>query len=524
MAAANPLIIRKLNEIFGETHVFHDKETVWGKSCDLWPANLFRMAGDPGVAMAVVEPNGQDYIKQLTRLVIFSRSNEPKLKLIARGGGTGVCGAANARGGEIIIDMSKLTGIYVSKWPTDLENGLMYAEPGVTGRHIDCAIKSNNARFSCKHYPASYYDSSVAGWIQTNASGHWGRIRDLAGCVFGINGKGENVILFGKELEKVLGLEGTTILITGITLPIFKIPPKDGFYTFRFPDLRHTAEFLSWIAKCRKKIESESNAEILTVRFYDWIDYSFIAKPHKGGSDASGSANKFKHFMEKQLCRSGKLVYGLISILERLKRAPWTGVIHAVAEDTKGLEMLDKILKSASQKFAGEFLGPEVAKTWYDNRFKLGYDKILDRFESGIIADTFDCTPAWDNLARTYRDIRSAFARFGLMGAHLVLAKEGPYYYFTYALAARKKENYEPAHEAILKACINSGASTTHHHGIGVKAGAGNLLSRFAYGDDWLRKAVETKKEMDPDNILNPGKIFPYDGPPASWHNTCFRL
>ncbi|MBI4120211.1 MAG: FAD-binding oxidoreductase [Parcubacteria group bacterium] len=502
------LVLDKLKIIFGAENVFVQGEVLTEKSRDCWPANLFENKKNRHLPLAVVRPLQKDLVPKLQALVRLTLESEPKLKIIARGGGSGVCGAANCSGGEIVMDMSGLRYIEILSWPNGGKSGEMLLAPGASGEDIDHALKLVNPRFTAKHYPASYYVSTVGGWVNTNASGHYGRISTFVKRVDGVDGSGRFVSLAGSELDKVLGMEGTTLLVTAVLLPIFELPSCDGFLTLRFYYLEDTADFLCWLQEARQSFDHDLGVEVLTARFYDWFDYKLIAKPHRGDSYKPDWYKRVEYFFEKRFCRLGRWSKSLRGFAERRQYLPWTGVIYMVGASEENVEEIRHILESKCEEIGGQSLGPTIARSWYDYRFKLGYDKLVARFKVGIVADTFDCTPSWETLVSTYENVREAAFRYGIAGAHIILDKEGPYIYFTFAMAGAKKRKYDLAWAKLFEACISSGARTNHHHGIGrLKAGRLCELAQFAYGIEWYAHALQVKREMDPGNIFNPGNL-----------------
>lgn len=502
-------ILEKLEAIFGRENVLRGEDVLREKSLDLWPANLFASENKRLLPLAVVKPTRTKITLQLCALVQLARLAEPKLKIIARGGGSGVCGAANCSGGEIVVDMSGMRSVTILRQPEGKENGLAHLEPGASGEDIDRVLKTRNPRFTLKHYPASYYVSTAGGWIQTDASGHYGRVSGLVECVKGVDGNGRSVFLEGKDLERVLGMEGTTLLITDIWMPVFKLPPCDGFLSLRFNYLEDVADFLNYLHGAREDLERKLGVEILTARFYDWIDYHFVAKPYKGGSFRPEWYKRLNYAKEKLGCRLSGLAGAIWGFLERREIVPWTGVLYFVSDSEEKLRSARLVLEEEARRRGGESLGPTIAQSWHRYRFKLDYENIRGRFRAGLVADTFECVPSWDALFATYEEVREAIFKYGLGGAHLVLDRDGPYFYFSFAMRSGGRKKYDRAWTDILHACIRSGARTNHHHGIGkLKAGIFSSLAQFAYGSEWHAKARQFKREMDPDNVLNPDNLF----------------
>jgi FAD/FMN-containing dehydrogenase len=195
-------------------------------------------------------------------------------------------------------------------------------------------------------------------------------------------------------------------------------------------------------------------------------------------------------------------------MLERRGVAPWTGLVYLAANDESALHDAEALISSLARTQRGKKADPKVCQTWHANRFKLGYEKLLVRYNAGILADTFECTPSWDAAAHTYEQVRDALSKFGVVGAHMGVDLTGPYLYFTFALPGSSQALYQEAWASALSACIATGSRTNHHHGIGkLKAGSDGELAQFANGQEWYESAKKIKGLMDPHRVLNPTNL-----------------
>jgi len=104
--------------------------------------------------------------------------------------------------------------------------------------------------------------------------------------------------------------------------------------------------------------------------------------------------------------------------------------------------------------------------------------------------------------------VRKAISPKALVMAHFSHAyHEGCSIYFTFAGFAPSFEKNLILHREIwdnaLKATAEAGGTLSHHHGVGsLKAQA--LVNQLGPLMDWFRK---TKNILDPEGILNPGKM-----------------
>jgi alkyldihydroxyacetonephosphate synthase len=87
---------------------------------------------------------------------------------------------------------------------------------------------------------------------------------------------------------------------------------------------------------------------------------------------------------------------------------------------------------------------------------------------------------------------------------------EGCSLYFSFALSSPGGERgletrYDDLWKACLSAALSAGATVSHHHGVG-------LLKARALAEqlgDARRMIQGLKRALDPDGIMNPGKLLP---------------
>jgi len=65
-------------------------------------------------------------------------------------------------------------------------------------------------------------------------------------------------------------------------------------------------------------------------------------------------------------------------------------------------------------------------------------------------------------------------------------------------------EYYQKCWDTIIKAVLLAGGSIAHHHGIGINR---SHWMESEWGDS-MKTLRGIKKLLDPNNILNPGKIY----------------
>jgi alkyldihydroxyacetonephosphate synthase len=156
----------------------------------------------------------------------------------------------------------------------------------------------------------------------------------------------------------------------------------------------------------------------------------------------------------------------------------------------------------------GREMGPGPAEHWWKHRYDISYQQSII-YESGMMVDTIEVATRWSNLERLYDDMRAAIGGRVTCLAHFShVYPEGASIYFTFLGRAEEGEETDLYHSVwsdAMNACIAAGGTITHHHGVGLLKAPwmeqehGSLVR--IYG--------ALKRALDPNNILNPGKLVP---------------
>jgi alkyldihydroxyacetonephosphate synthase len=191
--------------------------------------------------------------------------------------------------------------------------------------------------------------------------------------------------------------------------------------------------------------------------------------------------------------------------------------------DEGAQEMVDAVM-AISEKVCAELGdkldGDTIFEKWLDTRYLTGKSAEGFKRSPGFVADTLEMTGCWRDLPAIYDEVVAAInAVPGTLAgsAHQSHAYvDGACLYFSLrgdVDVEKRAEWYRAAWDAANAVLIKYGAALSHHHGVG--------LLRAPYMKDALGSAfplLETvKKALDPDNLLNPGKLglsldMPRDG------------
>jgi alkyldihydroxyacetonephosphate synthase len=224
----NPLV-----ETGQETRLLH----ACGQSLPDWVA--LRSGRIPAFPDGVAYPSSEAEVRELMG---FAYSTG--IQLIPYGGGTSVVGHINPLPGEtptLTVDVLRLDHLLA----LDETSRLATFEAGVTGPALEAQL--NRRGYTLGHFPQSFEQSTLGGWIATRSSGqqsfHYGRIEALfAGGLIetplgSLDLPPHPASAAGPDLRQIiLGSEGRLGILTRATLRIRPLPEIDRFYGVFFRD------------------------------------------------------------------------------------------------------------------------------------------------------------------------------------------------------------------------------------------------------------------------------------------------
>jgi alkyldihydroxyacetonephosphate synthase len=164
----------------------------------------------------------------------------------------------------------------------------------------------------------------------------------------------------------------------------------------------------------------------------------------------------------------------------------------------------------------GLAMGERPGRSWLRNRYSGPYlrDALLER---GVLVETLETATTWTNLRELYtavgdalRESLSARGTPPLVMCHVShLYRSGASLYFTFI--ARQEEGaelaqWEAAKTAAGDAIVAHHGTITHHHAIGRDH---TRWMRAEVGDLGVELLQAAKERLDPQGIMNPGKLLP---------------
>jgi len=156
----------------------------------------------------------------------------------------------------------------------------------------------------------------------------------------------------------------------------------------------------------------------------------------------------------------------------------------------------------------GVAVGPNGVNGWMARRYDFSaIEKVLAK--PGGVAETIEISDFWGRIEGTYEALKTAlspladevlchFSHVYAQGTSLYVILVGQA-----ADAAEAEAQIREIWDVAMKICIERGATTSHHHGVGL---ARKDFVTADQGDGMVvNRAV--KMALDPNNVMNPGKL-----------------
>lgn len=471
----------KLKEIVGEKYITEDPVELYCYSHDLvsrslgWVNKEYRLMAD-----LVIKPNNASQVKE-----IIDIANTEHLKIIPRGAGTSFGGQFLPIDGGVILDFNCMNKIL----EINTEDNFAVVEPGVLYKDLGERLKKTGRGYWIPCNPGSADVCTIGGMIANDASGEsaikYGTTKDYVLNLKAILGTGQE-IQFGRLVKKTvsgldllslfIGSEGTLGVVTEATLQFIALP--ESFLTvIGFFD---SLEIAIRIAKEIKDYIIPMSIEIVDQLVISGMN-SYLSRLTPKISLRVSQAALFVRLdgAEKVISDHAKYISNLLSGSEHsLDVRILRDIEHEYlwkARDGAGpsLQRLTRPLKHP-----GTFV-PAILD------FAVPYSKIDDLMKE------FAVIMKRNNLI---------FVRMGHLG-------DGNIHLIT-SIPLKSNADIKrigDLQDELVKLVTSYGGSVTAEHGCGVwKAPYLN----FEHGKEVVDLMRKIKSAFDPNNILNPGKMY----------------
>ncbi len=485
--------IKKFKEIVGEDYVRTDDyarlSVAYGKT--MYDILRLRNKIVENIPDAVIYPDTKE---QIEKIVEFC--SEEKIPVYVYGGGSSVTRGVECTKGGISLDMRLRFNKVISFNEIDQT---IVVEAGMSGPQLEevlnDAVKLFGAKrpYTCGHFPQSFEYSSVGGWVVTRGAGqnstYYGTIDDIVIGQEYATPKGNIKTdtyprkATGPDIGHIMmGSEGAFGVLTHVTLRVFRhMPETIKRFSFMFKDW-DTAQ------KAAREIMQSEGGYPSVFRLSDPEETRIMLRLY--GVDDSPLRHLFKvrNFKEGDMC-----------------------LFLGFTNGEKGFSKnCAKVVKKVAKAHGGMSLTGIVTKSWEKGRFNDPY--MRDTMQDfGIVTDTMECSVNWSNMSNVHREVR-AYCKSRpdtICMTHMShVYPQGANLYFIFIAKMSDPMEYKNYHAGILDAIQKSGASMSHHHGIGKMFGPW-LEGYIGRNEFDIFRAL--KNHFDPENIMNPGGTLGLD-------------
>ena len=504
----NEAFLAAIRAGLGDGQVVDDKKSrlvhAAGKSFrDLW---LMRHGQVQFAPDCVVYPDTEEDVALVVR-----SAHEHGVVLVPFGGGSNIAGCLvpSDRGGRMVVslDMCRMHRVL----EVDRYSLTARIQPGVYGQHLEDQLAEHGVTLG--HFPDSFLHSTLGGWVATRSAGMqsdiYGKIEDMVISLRMVTPSGTIITRTvpkssnGIDIKHLcIGSEGILGVITEVVVQVHHKPEKEDWYGWLFPDFKSG---LDAIHECHR---GDCMPTVTRLNDPKKTALSFAFKhPKTGIKDKIAKAFKWyignvKKIDFNQCCLMVVKYEGTPQAFNRIKNR----------------------VTAIYKKHRGVCLGAEPGRSFAKVKFDFPHlrDYVMDR---SIMADVSETATTWDNLRTLHEsglaDVEQAIKDTGVdawVGCHLSHSyRTGASLYFTFGCLQREGreiEQYLYVKKAAEDAFMKNGGTLSHHHAVGTE--------HLPWVEEDLSptglKAVKALKAgLDPNDIMNPGKIIPSEKPLDDW-------
>ncbi len=418
----------------------------------------------PGVTpLAVVWALNADEISKIVKLCY-----ENATPITTRGAGSALEGSTIPLENGIVLDLSRMNRI-TNFWPEDLQ---VKVEPGIIYDNLNDQLKRDGLFFPPS--PGGSGDvATVGGMVSTNASGiysvKYGGTREYVLALEVVTGTGEIIRLGNRAIKRssgyslvelIAGSEGTLAVISSITIKLAGLPEDRLQTAYKFKNETDAARAVS-----------EMRRYGLDLAAIEFLDRRLMA-----------ALNQLKNYGLEEVPALFLEFHGPRPVLESNSE-----LVESICFEL-GAEKLE--LADGQRPWEVRHDATDAVK-----HYKPGYS-IIRNDVAFPISRLPEMVAYCHELSDQHDITMFTFGHVGLGLLHaLMLARQD------------NKTEWNAAHDIsnrIIEKTIELGGTISGEHGIGL--GHKDLFAKEHGAAVELMRKI--KRQFDPKNILNPGKIF----------------
>jgi glycolate oxidase len=419
-----------------------------------------------GLPRAVVFPTTTAHVVELVGI-----AREFRVPIVPRGAGTGLSGGAAGIEGCLTIAFTAMDRII----EIDRENLVAVVQPGIVNARLKAAVAAEGLFYPPD--PASFEMCSIGGNLGTNAGGlccvKYGQTRDSVLSLEVVMADGSVIRTGGRNVKDVagyslthlfIGSQGTLAITTEATLRLRPAPPPRSTMLAFFPTLESAGAAVAGIAA--------AGLSPVTLELMDRFTIAAVDDMNDLGLDRTAAA--------MLMVESDMPGAAAVDELERAeaacREAGATDVVRAA--DAQEADWLRQARRAAHHALE-----------------RLGEVRMED---VGVPRSRVpDMLRAIEAIAARH-DVRiGTFGHAGDGNLHpdLVFERGDP----------QAEAKTEAVKKDLYRAALDLGGTVTGEHGIGA---ARREWLEEQRGADAVRVMRSIKAALDPDNLLNPGRVI----------------
>ncbi len=455
-------LIEKLRDVVGDKGLILRKDLSGRSAGYLNPDKTL-------VAKVLVRPTTTEEVSEVLKLC-----NEAGQPVVCQGGLTGLVDGNIALPDEIILSLERMRTIE----EIDPASSSMTVQAGVTLQTVQEA--ADEAGFFFPLDLGGRGSATLGGNISTNAGGNrvvrYGMARDMVLGLEAVQADGTVLSSLGKIIKDnagynlkhmFIGSEGTLGIVTRLVLRLRPKPASQQTAYLALDEFEKLPRLLNFC--CSRSGGGLSAYEVMWQDYFELVlatpgaaqplpaDYPYYVLMEVMGGDAAGDGDRFESMLAEAM-ENDLLVDAVIAKSEGERLAMW-----ALRDDVESLDRW----------------GPRVG---FDVGLPIAtMPDYLEEIDAPIVAQ-------WPERRR------AVFGHLGDGNLHIV-----------YAVGENGANVKKIIDDAVYLPLASRGGSVSAEHGIGLYKKDYLEVSRSAAEISLMR---QLKSMMDPNNILNPGKIF----------------
>jgi glycolate oxidase len=452
-------IINELKSIVGKDNVFTSKAD---RICYSYDATQQSFLPD-----VVVHPGSTEEISRVMKL-----ANRELIPVFPRGAGSGFTGGSLPTRGGIVMCTERMDRILL----IDEENLVATVEPGVVTEHFQKAVEKLGLFYPPD--PASLKFSTLGGNVAECAGGprciKYGVTKDFIIGLEVVTPTGDIITTGGPTMKGVVGYdltklmcgsEGTLGVITRIVIKLLPLPEAKKTMLVLFDSIDGAAQAVSSII--RSKI-IPATLEFMDGRTLDCVRQATdLEVPEGARAVLIIEVDGDREFLDKQAARIAKIIKPLGVVETRIATTP---------EESEALWQIRRSVSASLRK---------VNPNKYNEDICVPRSKVPEMIRKV------------DAIAEKYAIpiVNFGHAGDGNIHVNIMVNKK----------VSGDTLKAEGAIRDVFKAALELGGTMSGEHGVGI-AKAPYIPLEITPEAAGYMKAI--KQALDPNNILNPGKIF----------------